>query len=165
MKNKENKIYDFPLQETQRAYEEQFKSIDSIKQTIRTIFGASSLIVSLTSGLQLVSNTIEPDWVRLYQAGIVSGAVLYVLLIVLCILGMWPTALDGPILLEWNVLTTAFADMNEEDQKAKYLSSLLNVIEINSPKVKRLMILQRAALITLPVLVTALLLLAFIPRV
>lgn len=78
---------------------------------------------------------------------------------------MWPTALDGPILLEWNVLTTAFAGMDEEDQKAKYLSSLLNVIEINSPKVKRLMILQRAALITLPVLVTALLLLAFIPRV
>jgi len=158
-------LYDFPLQETQRAYEEQFKSVDAIKQTIRTIFGASSLIVSLTSGLQLVSNTIEANWVGLYQAGIILGAVLYVLLIVLCIAGMWPTSLDGPIQLEWNVLTTTFAGMNEEDQKAKYLSGLLNAIEINSPQVKRLVILQRAALITLPVLMTALLLLAFIPRV
>ena len=158
-------LYDFPLQETQRAYEEQFKSIDSIKQTIRTVFGASSLIVSLTSGLQLVSNVIDPDWIGLYQTGIVSSAALYIFLIVLCITGMWPTSLYGPVLLEWDVLTTAFAGMNEEDQKAKYLSSLLNVIEINSPQVKRLMILQRAALITLPVLVTALLLLAFIPRV
>lgn len=169
MKNTENNTlglqYDIPLLEVKRAYDEQLKSVDSIKQTIRTIFGASSLIVSLTSGLQLLSSVIEPDRQGAYTIGIFIAAALYVLLIIFCIAGMWPTALEGPIRLEWDVLSTAFANMTEEDRKAKYISGLLNVININRPVIARLVMLERAALFALPVLVTLLLLLAFLPRV
>lgn len=156
--------YDLPLEEVKRAYEEQLKSVDSIKQTIRTIFGASSLIVSLTSGLQIMSSIIVPERQGVFIAGIVAAAILYILLIFFCIAGMWPTSLAGPIKMDWDVLSTVFVNMTEEDRKAKYISGLLNAMKINQPVITRLVMLERAALIALPVLVTLLLILAFLPR-
>jgi hypothetical protein len=156
---------DVPLEEMQGTYTSQLAGIDTIKTTIRTIFGAASLIVSLASALQVFAvRPVPADWLNTYQNGIVFIAVLYLALIIVCIAGMWPVYIWRPLLPEWDVLTTVYKGLDEEQTKAKKLSSLLNAIELNQPVVTRFYRLQVTALILLPLLVLLLLLLAWIPR-
>ena len=156
--------YDIPLKEAARSLDEQIKSVDSIKQTIRTVFSASSIVISLTSGVQLLSGSVSPNWGGLFSVGIVVVAALYLLLIFFCIVGMWPINLFSPVEMKWDILTTAYVAENETDVSLKYLSSILNAVLLNGPKLKRLMNIELAVLVIMPVLVTLLLLLAFIPR-
>jgi hypothetical protein len=149
----------------QRTYDSQLAGIDSIKTTIRTIFGAASLIVSLASALQIFAlRPVPAAWLNTYQNGIVIIAILYLALIVVCIAGMWPVYIWRPLLPDWDELTTAYKDLDEQQTKAKQLSSLLNVIDLNKSVVIRFYRLQVTALILLPLLVLLLLLLAWIPR-
>ena len=159
------KNYDISLKEAARALEEQYKSVDGIKQTIRTVFSSSSIVISLTSGVQLFSGSVDANWSGLYIAGIVTAAVLYLTLIVFCILGMWPINFYTPVKMEWNILTSAFSGKDEAEISLKHLSAILNAINLNDPKLKKLLKIELVALIIMPLLVTLLLLLAFIPRI
>jgi hypothetical protein len=155
---------DIPLQELQRTYENQLAGIDSIKTTVRTVFGSASLIVSLASALQLLTATVAPASLSLYRMGVAVIALLYLVLIAVCIAGIWPVYTVRPLAPEWDELTTAYKNMDEEQMKSKQLSSLLNAIDMNRPIVKRFARLQATALILLGVIVTLLLSLAWIPR-
>jgi len=136
-----------------------------MKATLRSILSSASLIVSLISAIQLLTLNILQDWIWLYHLGIWLTAVLYIALIIVCAMGLWPTYVVGPISSEWDELTTAFADLSEYDILLKELSAVLNATELNAPVVKRYRKLQTVALVLLPTIVVILLLMALIPRV
>lgn len=165
MATKNTAYLDIPLREAQRAFSMQSDGVEAIKTTIRTVFSASSLIVSLVAALQLVTANVAPEWLTVYQWLIVVIAVLYLLLIVMCVLGMSPVNYNLPIEMEWDVLTMAFQNLNEHDTLTKYLSSILNVIDLNRLIVARLLRIERAVLILLPIIVLLILALAWLPRV
>jgi len=155
---------DIPLAEMQRAYESQSAGIDSIKATIKTVFGSASLIVSLIGALQLFTTSADPLWLPVYQGTLVVIAVLYIALIIVCVAGMWPVYVYHPLNAKWDQLTTLFQEMTDLEMTRMHLSSVLQAIEKNAPIVKRFYRLEISALIILPVLVLLILFLAWIPR-
>jgi hypothetical protein len=156
---------DIPLEVMKKDLENQVGSFDTIKATVRSVLSAASLIISLVGALQLVTVHVAPAWLWLYWSGVILAAVLYVTLIVVCIIALMPVRPWLPIKPEWDNLTTTFKGMNEEEINLKYLSSILNAIEKNTPVIEKFVCLQRVALILLPVIVIVLLSLALIPRV
>jgi len=155
---------DFPLIEMQRMYQGQSNGIDSIKATIKTIFGSSSLIVSLIGALQLFTKPISATWLPVYQGVLIVIALLYLALIIVCIAGMWPVYVYPPLNAVWKQLTETFQNMNDEEMESMYISAILQAIEKNTPIVKRFVRLERIALFLLPVIVLLILFLAWIPR-
>ncbi len=154
-----------PLHYMRRTLDRQVDGIDTIKATVRSVLGAASLIVSLVAALQILTPGIAPEWDWLYRAGIGLAAGLYVVLITACALALRPTNVFGPILSDWDELTTAFKGLDEKESISKELSSVLNAIELNTPIVRRYARLQQIAVTILPLIVLALLLLALLPRV
>lgn len=153
-----------PLHETQQAYQAQAAGMDGIKTTIRTVFASSSLIVSLVAALQLLTANVANGWLGVQHLLITAIAVLYVLLIILCVVGMWPVLYNIPLPMHWDVLTTTFQKMTDHEMTSMHLSAILQAIELNRPIVKRFMWIQRIILILLPLIVLLALLLAWIPR-
>ena len=153
------------LHYTQKTLDRQVDGIDTVKTNIRAVLSAASLIVSLVSAMQFLTLKIDTNWIWLYHSGVIATAVLYVALIVVCIMGLWPTYVVGPVKTDWDELTTAFKGLSERDALAKELSAVLNSIELNSPIVKRYRNLQMIALALLPLIVILMLLMALIPRV
>jgi hypothetical protein len=163
--NNKFRYLEISLTEMQRDLGLQIGSFDSIKANVRSVLSSASLIVSLVGALQLVTARIDPAWLYLYRSGVILAAVLYVVLIALCIAALWPVSVWSPLKPEWDNLVTTFKDLNEEDIILKYLSSVLNAIDRNGSLLKNYVRLQRTALILLPIIVVVLLSLALIPRV
>ena len=155
---------DIPVLEMQRTYEKQSAGIDTIKSTIKTVFGSASLIVSLIGALQLFTKPVTAEWLPMYQNLLVVIALLYLALIVVCVAGLMPVYVHHPLNANWDQLTTTFKNMNELEMKRMHLSSILQAIEVNAPIVKRFYRLQVGALVILPVLVLLILFLAWLPR-
>ena len=152
------------LEEMKRDLDAQKASFDTIKATMRTILSASSLIVSLVGALQLLTARIAPGWTWLYILGVSVVAILYITLIVLCAMTLWPVSVWSPLSSKWDDLTTTFQGMNEKDYLLQYLVQVTQAMEKNAPRLQKAARLERIALILLPSLVTILLLLALIPR-
>ncbi len=155
---------DIPLFETQRTYEQQLAGLDSIKVTVRAVFGSASLIVSLVGALQLFTTAVAPQWQTTYQIILAAIAVLYALLIIVCVAGMWPVYTNPPLAPDWDTLTTTFKKMNDIEMTRMHLSTVLQAIELNRPIVKRFFRFEVAALIILPIIVILVLVLAWLPR-
>jgi hypothetical protein len=154
-----------PLEEMQRSLDHQRDSFDTIKTTVRSVLSAASLIVSLVGALQLINSRIAPAWLWLYWIGIAVTATLYVALILFSVVILMPIIPSSPLAANWDVLTTAFKDLDEKEMKLKQLSSILNAIEKNKPILDYLVKLQRFVLILLPFIVVILLLLSLLPRI
>jgi quinol-cytochrome oxidoreductase complex cytochrome b subunit len=107
---------------------------------------------------------VSDDWYWVYQFGVGAIIVLYIALIVVCIVALWPVEIFNPIAPEWDLLTTAYKGLNEKETVSQRLSSVLNAIELNKPLLKRVTKLQATALVLLPTLVVILILLTLLPR-
>jgi hypothetical protein len=156
---------EIPLELMKRDLKDQTDSIDTIKATVRSVLSAASLIISLVGALQLVTARVAPNWLWLYWIGVTLAAGLYVALIVLCSIALMPVQSWLPIEPEWDNLTTTFKGMGDEEILLKYLSSILSTRDKSSPTIQKLVCLQRATLILLPIIVILLLSLAYIPRI
>jgi hypothetical protein len=155
-----------PLAEMQKTFDLQLASFDTIKTQSRALFSSASLLVALVSALQIFSNTsFPPEWLPWYRAGLVLAGLLYVALIVLCSLALWPAAPVLPIDAKWEELATTFKGLSEQDRLLKHLSGVLNAIDLNRPLVKRYTRFSKAATLIFPLIVITLLLLALIPRI
>lgn len=152
------------IEEMQRSLNAQYVGIDAIKSTVRTVFGASSLIVALMAALQLSNVSVEQRFLNLYHLGIGAAMILYVALILLCIYVLLPILTSGPVEENWNVLYDSFTGKSKIDIQRTHLAAYLNAIERNEPTLKILRMLSIVATSLLPVIVVILLLLNLIPR-
>jgi hypothetical protein len=122
------------------------------------------LIISLIGALQLFTTTVTPESLPLYKIVLLIIAILYVALIIVCVMGMWPVYVAQPLNANWDQLTKTFKDMDDLEMTRMHLSAVLQSIERNAPVVKRFYLLEITALIILPIIVLLILFLAWLPR-
>lgn len=156
---------EIPLLEMQRSLQNMLAGIDQMKDTIKTVFGSASLIVSLIGALQLLSTTVATAWMLYYQIALIAVAVFYLALIVVCILGMMPMRTTAVLPYDWDTLSVTFQNMTDHEMTAMHLSAVLQSLEKNTPLVNRIYRLQVAALVILPILVLLILFMASLPRI
>jgi Na+/melibiose symporter-like transporter len=156
---------DIPLAEMQQSFKNELAGIDSMKTAIRAIFGSASLIVSLIGALQLITAPVPKHLLPTYQMALIGLAVLYLILIAVCVAGMWPVKIYPVLPYDWDRLTVMFKDKSDVEMQQLHLSQTLHAMEDNRPLVDRLYKLQIAALVVTALLVLLILFLAFLPRV
>lgn len=161
----ENLYLKIPLEEMQKLHAEQKSSFDAIKTTIRAVLSAASLIISMVSALQIYTNRIAPEWAWFYGLGVALAIILYAALVIVCVMGLWPVHVKNPIDANWDILTTDYKELTEQEAIRKHLSTVLNAIELTMPLVTRYKRLSIIALVLLPLIVSILLLLTLIPRI
>lgn len=159
-----SKYLDIPMSEAQRNYALQSDGMDHMKTTMRTVFGSASLIVSLVAALQVMTQPAAPAWMLVQQTILIALAALYVLLIGLCMAGLWPVFYHTPLPTDWHVLTKTFQHMNAEEMTLMHLSAVIKAVELNRPIAHRYLVIQRLVLLLLPLIVLLALSLAWIPR-
>lgn len=173
--NTEKLGLEISIEEMRYRLKSQYEGVDAIKATARTVFGASSLIVSLLAALQLSNVRVDPTFSAAYSIGVVLAMALYAFQITLCISVLLPVSLNGPVKEDWDILYESFTGWNELLQDftgkseieilRKRLSAYLNAIELNEPIISDSRRTATWASYILPVIVIILLLLSLIPRV
>jgi hypothetical protein len=153
------------IDEMQKTLERVLASMDAIKNTARSTLSSASLILALVSLLQILAPTVQVRWVTLYGFGLALVAVLYLVLIGLCVYSLAPVSMIGPVAPEWQALRDAFTGKCEQDILLTRLGGLINAIHQNRPIVQKYSRMVTLASSLLPALVLLLLLLALIPRI
>lgn len=165
LQGNEELVLEVSIEEMQRSLKSQFEGIDAIKSTARTVFGASSLIVSLLAALQLAIPRIIPNLLAAYQIGVVLALILYAFQVTICIYVLLPISVSGPVQADWDVLYNAFSGDSKVEVMRMRLSAYLNAIELNEPKIQELKKITTVASVILPIIVVILLILSLFPRV
>ena len=153
------------LEETQRVLERQLASVDSVKAGIRLYFSSTSLLVGLMGALQIFTTNIQPGWQAWYYGGLALVLGLYLALLGLFLVSLWPTRMFLPVQASWKELVATFHDKSEPEAVDLLLSGVLNAIDLNRPILNRLARLHQAISVLFGLEVIALVLLAFLPRV
>jgi hypothetical protein len=152
------------VEEMNRNLKLQYEGIDSLKATARSVLSAASLITGLMSLLQLARPTIQPDYVALFNLGIVLTLILYVLLIGACLAAISALTLKAPVAADWVVIQRFFGGKTGTELMNLQISALLHAITTNEPIIARQRRLVIIACILLPIIVVILLGLSLIPR-
>jgi hypothetical protein len=152
------------IEEMQAAFERQLSSVDAIKATARTMFGAASLIVSLFGALQLTNVQLVANLVGLYNITLIITGILYLGLVTLCILVLSPIDLKGPIKEDWGELYKHFTGKSEVEILRSRLIAYIGAIEDNQEPIRRRRRLAIWAGIILAIIVIMMLSLSAIPR-
>ena len=152
------------IEDMQDTFVRQLAGIGKVKDGVRSYLGAASLLISLVGALQILTVRVSLEWFGWYQVGLGAAGALYVILISLCAIALFPVGVKGPIAPDWDELTTSYQGLSKEDALLKRLSSILNAIDANRPVVKKMSRLGIAIGTLLPFLVIIFMLLAMIPR-
>lgn len=132
------------LSTAKNGYEDQIESLNVFKATSRTVFSASSIILSLVGALQ-VFTTIPTDFKVLYQIIIAGISVLYLALVIISLVLISPARWTTPLKLDWDYMAAYIGNENEENSILKETSAYLGAIDKNRKTVKcrrRMTILQ-----------------------
>lgn len=143
------------LGEVIRSFERQLASFDDLKVSSRTTLTASSIIFALASFLQYNQLHIAEPANTILKLVI---AVLYLAVIVLSIFVSSPMEYYAPVKADWDVLTKAFYNKDEEEVLRMQISATLDVIKLNRPMVtkQRLLVTISNILLVLLLVVMAL---------
>ena len=150
------------LFEASKKYQRQGESVDALKTHARTIFSASSIIISLIGTLQIFSE-IQNDYKLLFIFLIGLLAFCYLILLVFSLIILSPFQAYGPIHIDKDTLFESFQDKKERDVILKQLSAYINAIALNEPKIVLRQQMTTALSILFAVIVLLILLIAVFP--
>lgn len=153
------------LDELNRDLKLQYEGVDTLKATARSILSAASLVAGLMGVLQLARPAIQPEFISLYNFGIVSAVGLYVALIVVTVKSITAVSMLAPMAAKWETIRDYFENKTGVDLVKMQIGALLNAIAANEPIVDRQRQLVLTACVLLPMIVVVLFLLSLIPRV
>lgn len=118
------------------GYESQGENFEVFKAQARTVFGASSIILSLVSVLRIFSSI--PEGEKLWYMYIIAGiVVLYILLVVISLILLSPVKWNSPVLLEWEELQSTFLGKNSRDLILAQIGAYLNAKDLNQLNVRK----------------------------
>jgi hypothetical protein len=132
-----NKNFDVKivLEEVKAGYQRQEESMDVFKKHARTLFSASSIILTLLGVMQIFS--LPAEVFKGLYGGIIAGIlILYILLVGISLIVNFPIQFLGPIELNWDVLSHGFMEKKERDVILMQISCYLNVIDLNRKSIK-----------------------------
>ncbi len=153
------------IEEMQKAFDREMASFDTVKANNRTIFTAASLLVSLLSALQILSARVDPAWLVAWRSGLIFTAVLYIVLIIICVYSLRPLDVYGPVKADWDTLMEAFYGKTDEEILLLRLNSIVDTIQVNKTMLRKSASVNRWASVLLICLVALLFSLALIPRI
>lgn len=145
------------------AFERQMGNIDGMRATFRTFLSASSVTITLLGTLALVGVRPDADWAGLYSLGMLTALGLYLGHVILCIRGLLPLKVKGPILDDWYVLYDSFMS-DGVDARKTLLNQYLSVLKKNDHVLVEMAAHVRWAGISLGAAVAIILALSVIPR-
>lgn len=126
--------YETAANEAIKAYNEQMESLKSIKDTAKTIFSSTSLIVAIISSLQAI-RTSPPTNMTAYAAAGIFVLICFIALIYLCVRVLLPIKLTTPIKPTWEVFAKTFMDKSEKEVHSVTTCAYLDAIEKNEPEI------------------------------
>jgi len=158
--------YEIANSEMQYRLEEQYKSISAIKNITQQIFAAASLIVGLGGSLQLFNVQVDANYLILYNRIIWITMGLYFLLILFCIVVLFPVKVKGPTSADREELFQGFIwRTNDLDIMRQRLDNYIAAISANEPIIQKRRLLSIVPAVLLPIIVILLLGLSLIPRI
>jgi len=150
------------LFEASQKIKRQGESIDSLKTHARTIFSASSIIISLIGTLQIF-NEIPSNYRLLYISLIIIMVILYIVLVILSLTILSPFQIYGPISIDEATLFGSFIGKMEREVILNQLSAYINVIKLNEPKIITRQKMTTAISILFAIIVFMILFIAILP--
>ncbi len=117
------------IQEMKQNLTKQFESMDAIKSSARTIFGAGSLIISIISAFEL--GKMNQSWFLLLFL------FLYILLVIICIYILAPVKMDLPVKSDWGEIYEFFMGEKIPVLRTWVYSYIHTIQENNKIVVKR----------------------------
>ena len=163
----ENQLgWELSLSEMKRRLQGVFNRVDETKKTFRSILSAASLIVALLGALQIYSSQVEPGYEVHYYVLLGSALFLYLILIIGCIWMLKPLDIVGPIPEDWDLLYKHLASKKEDIEIYKQLvSNYIGAIDDSNAIIEKRYRWSSWFLYLLPIIVTLLLVIGFLPRV
>lgn len=130
MVEKSNLDLTIPFEETKRVLADQLDSIATLKDTLKTIFNATSVIVAIGGSLQaLRSGDIVSS--EIYFGIMAATLALFAIVIGICLWGMMPKRFDNPIMMNWETISSAFFGKDDRTVLEKMISQFLVAIDKN----------------------------------
>lgn len=155
--------YEIAIQEMRYLIEDQSKSLELAKSTAQNVLSAASLIIALVGILPVLNASQQYNHTQCHWGLILLAAVLYTLLIIVCVYILGLQNFHGPIAADWPELYNSFVKHTDKTMILKTrLSAYLNALELNKPVVNRKTRLANLAAALLPAIVILLFLAALI---
>ena len=157
--------YEVALEEAKRHFEAQRNGIDAIKSTAQHILNASSVVFGLITTFQLFMNQVDEAYKLLYYGLFGLVCVFYVALAGLCVAVISPIEIFGVAAMDWELLYEYFVGKEDDlEIDRTLLSSYLNVIHLNEPKISARRKMVNWVVVLFPVIVALLFGLSLFPR-
>lgn len=136
MKKNTNLDLSIPLEEAKRILIDQMDSIATIKDTLKTIFNATALIVTVGISLQALKSDNPIVNIGWYTVVIVATLLMFAAVTVLCLWGMMPKTVYNPITMKWENLSAAFLGKDDRTVMEQMLAQVLQAIDLNKPVIE-----------------------------
>ena len=159
----ETKAIELMISEAENKYARQVESIRSLQNSAGTIFGASSLIVSLISLFQILDQPPAPQHELVFILLLAVTGGLYLWLVFTCLKVLRPTKYQGPVEITYPTYENYFKGKSEEKLLDMKLKLYIRAIENNDPVLIELERGTQRAYRLLPVLIAAIIALAVLP--
>jgi hypothetical protein len=149
------------LEESKYYLDLQYTNVDSIKATGRTIFGSSSLILSLIGTFQLIIGLSSP--ISLFI--LIITLILYIILVAIALQSILPISLKSPAEITIKNLTESYYQESKSTILSNRFYSYVSAVEQNEIIISKLtkntqvtayLLITIIFLLTLSFLITAL---------
>jgi hypothetical protein len=151
--------------EMKKIFGYQLDEVTAYKDTMKSYFGAASLVVTILASLQILFGTVAPAWAGLHQFLVILAIAFYIALTLLSIFIFIPTTLQAPIDSDWDVLQETYFQKNEEEVLRLLISSYLNAIDLNDKILVKLILPIRIACGLLIAIIACFAGLALLPKI
>ena len=153
------------INEAENKYARQVESIRSLQSSAGTIFGSSSLIVSLISLFQILDQPPAPNQKIPFILLLIAIGGLYLWLVFTCLRVLRPVEYLGPVEISYQAYENYLKGKSEEKLLDIKLRLYIRAIESNNPVIFRLERGTQLAYRILPWLITAIIALAVLPMI
>lgn len=152
------------IAEANNSLQLQYGGMDAVKANTRQLFGSASLILSLVTILTI--NRVVPESLfYIYVGALVIAAILYVVIVTLCIYILSPVVVKTPIEPSLEVYQEYLLQKEGRELQLQRLSAYLNAVNLNGPIIAKRVRLFRVASILFVFLIVYLMAVSVIPSI
>jgi hypothetical protein len=158
--------YKVTIEELRSSLDRVYDGFTELKNAVRSIFGTTTLIVSLIGALKIFSAQVSPPYLMCYNILLVIVMALYIVMIIGSVYIQNPKLIVSPTPADWETLESAYVlDKDNSDVSRQLISSYINAIVENQIIISRHYKLTWGISAILPIIIIILLVMSLIPRV
>jgi hypothetical protein len=124
------------LEDTKAALQRQFETMNVMRDIAKTIISASAIIVSVL-GLVITYVESPPFYSSSFFIILAASMALFACVMGFSIYILMPLKFSTPIKIDWDEFQATYFGKDERELLKVSLSSYINVIDLNKPKLER----------------------------